>query len=162
MTTVKKVTSVAPVATGTKSWGPAVWSLFHTLAEKIHEDQYARVAPILFGFIRRICSLLPCPDCQQHAKTYLSSVSYNLTTKRGMQEFLFIFHNDVTRRKRGVVADDGILDSYKSNNLGTVYNAFVYAFHAKGIPQMFGDSMHRKRLLVDLKTWLVQNAHAFM
>ena len=38
----------------TKKWGPPVWTLLHTLAEKINPDKFAELGPQLFVFIKRI------------------------------------------------------------------------------------------------------------
>ena len=53
-------------------WGPATWTLFHVLAEKVNEFVYTRIAGQLFDVIRRICSALPCPECAQDATIFLS------------------------------------------------------------------------------------------
>ena len=39
-------------------WGPAVWTLFHTLAEKINEKAFPFIKGQLFGQIKRICLYL--------------------------------------------------------------------------------------------------------
>ena len=116
--------------TGDKNmaWGPPIWNLFHTMAEKIHEDKYILIAHELVGFIRRICSLLPCPDCQNHAIKYWSTTKYNLTTKQGLKDFLFKFHNDVNKRKERPLVDISILNEYKNNNLAKVTTNLFYRF----------------------------------
>jgi hypothetical protein len=38
-------------------WGPAVWTLFHTLAEKINVNAYPAVFPSLFNMIIKISHL---------------------------------------------------------------------------------------------------------
>ena len=61
-------------------WGPAVWTLFHVLCEKINENMYPRVAPQMFAFFVRICRFLPCPDCAADASRFLAKISFaNLT-----------------------------------------------------------------------------------
>jgi hypothetical protein len=59
-------------------WGPPIWILFHTLAEKINESDYSRIGLELYGYIRQICNYLPCPDCSQHATRFLSTVKIEL------------------------------------------------------------------------------------
>ena len=58
----------------TKKWGPPVWTLLHTLAEKINPDKFAEIGPQLFVIIKRICGALPCPDCAQHASQFLARI----------------------------------------------------------------------------------------
>ena len=38
-----------------EGWGPPTWTLFHTLAEKIHEDTFPILGPQLFYHIKNIC-----------------------------------------------------------------------------------------------------------
>ena len=52
-------------------WGPPIWTLFHTLAAKIHEDKFNEIGGQLIMFIRKISRYLPCPDCSQHATNFL-------------------------------------------------------------------------------------------
>ena len=54
-------------------WGPPVWMFLHTLAEKIKEDEFSKIAPSTFTLIRAICSNLPCPECSMHAKTFFQN-----------------------------------------------------------------------------------------
>ena len=60
-----------------EAWGPPTWTLFHTLAEKIHEDTYPILGPQLFYHIKNICRNLPCPECSQHASTFLTKINFN-------------------------------------------------------------------------------------
>jgi hypothetical protein len=144
-----------------KAWGPSVWALFHTLAEQINEDKYITVATELVGFIRRICSLLPCPDCQDHSYKYWITTKYNLTSKQGLKDFLFLFHNAVNQKKSKKVEDKDILNIYKTNNLAVVYNNFITSFTSRGITRLLGDSLHRKRLIDEFRPWLLKNAELF-
>jgi hypothetical protein len=143
------------------AWGPPIWKLFHTLAEKVNEEKYLSVAHELVGFIRRICSLLPCPDCQNHAIKYWSTTKYNLTSKEGLKTFLFNFHNDVNKRKNRSQESSIILDQYRDNNLSRVYNEFILAFRSRGNTRLLADSLHRQRLLNEFRPWLLKNAVLF-
>jgi len=142
-------------------WGPPIWNLFHTLAAKVHEENYQFIAPHLFGFVKRICSLLPCPECQDHAIKYLNSKKYDVTTKEKLIDYLFTFHNDVNKRKGKAEADISILETYKHGNLADVYNRFVIVFKARHSPKLLADTLHRSRLLSDFKQWLMNNAKYF-
>ena len=75
------------------NWGNATWTLFHTLIEKIKNENYKRVGPIVFNIIKNICSVLPCPDCKQHAIEYLKPVTFkHFPTKEHMKQFFYHFH----------------------------------------------------------------------
>lgn len=142
-------------------WGPPIWTLFHTLAEKVKDEHYITVAPNLVNFIKRICSLLPCPDCQEHASQYWRVTKYNLTSKDKLKDFLFTFHNDVNKRKNYKQQDIEILNLYKNNNLAEVYNNFIVVFMSRTTSRLMTDSLHRKRLIDEMKVWLLQNAYMF-
>ena len=58
-------------------WGPAVWTLFHTLIEKVNDQAYPFIKVQLFGQIRRICGFLPCPECSSDATIFLAKVNVN-------------------------------------------------------------------------------------
>jgi len=58
-------------------WGPPIWNLFHTLAEKIHEDKFEILGEKLLFFIKRISTNLPCPICSQHAAKFFTRAPPN-------------------------------------------------------------------------------------
>lgn len=145
----------------TNIWGPPTWTLFHTLAEKVKDDCYLNIAPELVSFIRRICFLLPCPDCQDHASQYWKTTRYNLTTRKGLKDFLFTFHNEVNKRKNYPIQKIDILQTYSNKKLSHVYNTFVSIFLAKTTTRLMVDSLHRRRLIDDFKLWLLKNASSF-
>lgn len=145
----------------TNIWGQPIWALFHTLAEKVKEEDYIKVAPDLVGFIKRICSLLPCPDCQEHATKYWRTTKYNLTSKDSLKEFLLGFHNEVNKRKQYPIQGSQILNIYKTNSLAQVYNNFVVVFMSRSTSRLMADSLHRKRLIDEFKPWLLKHASSF-
>ena len=145
----------------TNQWGPPIWTLFHTLAEKIKDEHYMTIAPKLVEFIKRICALLPCPDCQDHASKYWRVTSYSLTSKDKLREFLFNFHNAVNERKSYSIENMNILNLYKDKRLAQVYNNFVVVFMSRTTSRLMTDSLHRKRLIDEFKVWILQNAAMF-
>ena len=56
-------------------WGEPTWTFFHTLIEKIKDEDYDTEKEVLLKFIKNICSNLPCPDCKQHATNYMSKIT---------------------------------------------------------------------------------------
>jgi len=145
-------------------WGPAIWTLFHTLACKIKEDQYDIIKRQLFVFIRRICRLLPCPDCSNHATTFLSKINDSkINSKPELINFLFFFHNSVNNRKRKELFKIENINQYSNNNLSHVYNYFVKIFSnaTKGNLVTISDTFHRNILINDFKKWIISNASSF-
>ena len=107
-------------------WGPPIWIFFHTLAEKINPDKFNEVFPTLFNFITRICRVLPCPDCSQHATQFLSRVNpQGVRDKNDFKNIMHIFHNAVNRRKNKPPFEvAGLETMYKNNNVVVSYNNF--------------------------------------
>ena len=80
-------------------WGPAVWTLFHTLSERVSEHAYPFISAQLFSQIARICKFLPCPDCSLDATNFLAKVNIsNLKTKTEFKNLFYLFHNYVNAK----------------------------------------------------------------
>ena len=56
-------------------WGPPTWTLFHTIAEKMNEEAFPVLMPQFIFFLKRICSVLPCPECSQHATQFWKNIN---------------------------------------------------------------------------------------
>lgn len=145
-------------------WGPPVWTLFHTLAEKINPDKFSVLSPQLFFFIKRICASLPCPECSQHAVTFLGKVNFsNIKTKTDLQNILYIFHNIVNKRKNKAVFNRDIVSAqYAGNNMINVYNKFISVYQTKGNLKLLADSFQRRLVIQDFKKWIIANINSFM
>lgn len=87
-------------------WGPIVWKYLHCLTEKIgftgspltDNDQ----ANYMETLINTLHLIIPCPECQAHAASYISANPLpSLKNLRGEQlrstirNWLFTFHNQV-------------------------------------------------------------------
>ena len=71
-------------------WGEPTWFLFHTLAEKIKEEEFLNLRGELLGYIQKICGNLPCPTCAEHASRHLNGINFNtIQTKEDLQFMLF-------------------------------------------------------------------------
>jgi len=144
-------------------WGPAVWSLFHTLAEKINVNAYPYVFPSLFNMIVKICRYLPCPECSQHAKHNLAGVNIEkLKTKGDLINVLFIFHNSVNKRKNKLIYNFSEMDKYANNNLLTVCNNFFRNYKTTGNMRLMAESYQRKMIVENFIVWLKINYKSFM
>jgi len=145
-------------------WGPPIWTFFHVLAEKINEEQFHSVFPILFGFIRRICRILPCPECSEHATIFLSKVNPSgVRNKDDFRNIMCIFHNVVNRRKQKP-AFDGAKLKERYGGIGPIiaYNGFAGAFHTKGNMKLLADTFQRNLVLTDFKKWFLTNIRFFI
>jgi hypothetical protein len=143
-------------------WGPPVWMLFHTLAEKITDLGFQQIGQQLFNHIYRLCNSLPCPDCADHATKFLAKVNVRtLQTKDNLKNLLYVFHNVVNSRKRKTIFHTNNLEIYKKKNLLNVYNNFLQVYHTRGNMRMLTESFQRQRVLGEFKKWFFTNFHFF-
>lgn len=145
-------------------WGPPIWSFFHTLAEKITPDRFQQVFPPLFNFIFRICRVLPCPECSEHAVQFLSKINpAGVRNKEDFRNIMFIFHNVVNRRKNKPPFNPANLTNvYGNKNIAVEYNNFVSVFHTKGNMKLLAETFQRKLVLTDFRRWFVNNIQFFV
>jgi hypothetical protein len=143
-------------------WGPPIWTFIHTIVEKVKEEHYSTLSFRLFSFLRRICSLLPCPECSQHAIRFLNQIkSEQYKTKSDLKTVFFMFHNQVNLRKKKPIFKYGHLDKYRNINLLASYNQFIRVYHTRGNMKFLTESFQRTLLVKDFKQWIIQNIHCF-
>lgn len=144
-------------------WGPPIWSFFHTLAENIDANNFQRIFPPLFNFIFRICRVLPCPDCSQHAVHFLSKINPNgVRNKEDFRNIMCIFHNVVNRRKNKPPFNPANLTNiYGNKNIIIEYNNFVNVFHTKGNMRLLAETFQRRLVLIDFRKWFLNNVQFF-
>ena len=143
-------------------WGPPVWTLLHTLAEKIKDDQYNILGTSLVFHIKRIVSHLPCPDCSKHASRFMNSLPpERLATKNDLKNALYILHNSVNRRKNKTLQPLTFLDTYKGNNVVRAYEDFIKVYKTRGNMKLLTDSFQRQLIVHGFKKWLLQNIRSF-
>ena len=144
-------------------WGPPIWTFFHTLAEKINEESFHSIFPTLFNYIRRICNVLPCPECSQHAGIFLAKVNpAGVRNKNDFRNIMCIFHNIVNKRKNKPVYDrNNLTITYGNNNIITTYNNFVASFHTKGNMKLLAETFQRKLLMAEFRKWFLTNIRFF-
>jgi len=145
-------------------WGPPTWTLFHSLAEKISEKEFTTLMPQLIFFIKRICSVLPCPECSQHATKFWKNVNVaGIKNKNDLRNLLCMFHNIVNKRKRKPLFEqDNLTNTYDNKNIINVYNHFVSVYQTNGNMNLIADSFQRKLILVEFKKWIMSNIRHFM
>jgi hypothetical protein len=146
-------------------WGTYTWILFHWMGEQIKEEYFQEEREKLLTFIVKICSLLPCPTCREHARDYLKHTSINLVrTKDELRHYLFHFHNSVNLRSKKEYQPHSILDKYKQINFDLLFKSWDYHFS-------FGNDIQRNDFMAKrnlstlkqrLKTYFSENHHKFL
>jgi len=144
-------------------WGPPVWTLFHTLAEKITDTGYQQIGMQLFYNIYRICSSLPCPDCAYHATRFLGKITpAKLKNKTDLKNILYVFHNIVNIKKNKPTFHTSNMEIYKSKNLNYVYGNFIQVYNTRGNMKLLAESFQRQRVLGEFKKWFFSNYRHFV
>ena len=146
------------------TWGPATWTLFHTLAEKINDEHFNETKKDIFSFIKRICFNLPCPDCAAHATQIISKVnSDSFQNKQQLKMFLLSFHNSVNARtgKRPFTVEE-LNARYARANTFVVVPHFIKVFsHRNTNVRLLVNSFHKDLLIKDFIKWMRENATKF-
>ena len=144
-------------------WGPPVWTLFHALSANINEEQYAVFGGALFGFFKRICMYLPCPDCARDATRIIGKViPQNISTKQGLIYTMYVLHNTVNKKKHKAEFSFAAMNQYNNMNLITVFNNFAKAFNTNGNMRLIAESFQRKMILVGFRKWFLTNIRVFI
>lgn len=83
-------------------WGPVLWKLLHLLASKLGSSDAllnTDMANTIHIIVTKLPTILPCSDCQAHARTYLLENKFDPRNRSDMrnytQNYLFQFHNTV-------------------------------------------------------------------
>ena len=139
-------------------WGPPLWILFHSIAYKIKEESFSFMGPQFFNIIKQICNNLPCPDCSEHATTFLSRVDFShIKTKTDFIHLLYAFHNSVNKRKGKPLYNTSQLESYKNVNLVAACRNFSAAYRTRGNMKLLADNFQRQVVVKNFRSWLLVN-----
>ena len=147
-----------------KTWGNATWYLFHTMAEKIREEHFTTTKYEIFAFIVKICSILPCPECSQHASSILKQANiHNIKTKIHFIEFLRQFHNMVNKRlnKPEFTAEE-VASKYRTAVTSQIILYFFQNFRVNTADNKLRlVSFRRDRILQSFHLWIGKNGNKF-
>ena len=144
-----------------ESWGAPTWIFFHTICEKIKQDNN-NVFKELISYIYTICHSLPCPLCTSHAAEYLKNNNINnIKNKEELRTFLFKFHNNVNEKKQKPIYKYENLEKYKNESFIQVYNTFYNRFYISSSGMQINKIYMNKFMLARLHKWLLQNQHYF-
>lgn len=144
-------------------WGPITWRFLHTVAAKIRPESFASQRDELITLVRKVCDVLPCPDCRSHALQNLNRANFNnVRSKDDLITFLFEFHNIVNVQTRKQSQQKSVVDQYASFKFGTVINEFAAVYSAtSNISNLMNDSFRRKLFLTWLRKYLIDNGKCF-
>lgn len=150
---------VQPEVKPKMKWGAPTWTFLHTLVEQFKDTSFRAMRQELFRIIFTICTNLPCPICSKHAQEYLSKININsIQTKQDMIHMIFVFHNEVNKRKSVAQFPIDGLDKYKSGNYKAITNNFIVHFQEKTKNvHLIADEMYRQRNIAIVKRWIVDN-----
>ena len=146
------------------TWGEPTWFLFHTLAQKVKEENFQVVRNDLLSNVISICHNLPCPKCAKHATAKIKRVNFNsIQTKEDLKKFLFMFHNDVNRDKGYPIFEyDKLDEKYDKANTVKIIHYFMSLFNVKDFNvNMINSNLHRNMLVNKLKVWFKENIQHF-
>jgi hypothetical protein len=145
-------------------WGEPIWYLFHTLAEKVRDDIFPEIRVELLNTIISICSNLPCPKCTSHATEYLKRVNFtSIQTKDDLKKLLFLFHNEVNKRKNlPLFQYNDLDDKYSKANTMKIITYFISEYSKTDFNvTMITENMQRGMILDKLKKWFTANISYF-
>jgi len=151
----------------TMKWGKAIWTMFHTLAEKINDESFAIIGNELIITITKICGNLPCPTCSEHATSYITKNRFNSTyiqTKEQLRTELFKFHNFVNKTKGYPQFQiEKLNETYSDLDVFAVIRDFLLVFKDKHFSiRMIANDFHRTRISTQLNNWFNTNIKYFV
>lgn len=96
-----------PLYPQNEEWGPIVWRILHTLAEKgglqtdkLFQADEGRIWPL---FVKSIGPMIPCPYCRDDFNQWLATHPFVLPTNYSewniyIRQWFYDFHESVNRR----------------------------------------------------------------
>ena len=161
----KTIPPPKPKLEGPKNlWGPAIWYMLHTTAEKIKSESFSMLKNDLFLHIRSICGNLPCPNCSMHAIAYLKNVDFSkINTKEDLKRMLLLFHNDVNKRLgKEEFTYSELNDKYSRGDYTKILNVFFKYFEDKHkTVHMLSNDMFTQRVSMRIRQWILTNRQHF-
>jgi hypothetical protein len=82
-------------------WGPALWMILHSSAERIGTKVVylpKEETRIWVGLLRSLQYSLPCPLCKKHYTAYSTSFPLLSITRETVRDWLFHLHQQVNQR----------------------------------------------------------------
>lgn len=148
----------------TSTWGPQVWCFLHKLVSSIKDESFHIIGSQALTYIIQICSMLPCPDCSNHARMFFNKIRMSsINTRTKLIDLIYLFHNEVNKQtKKNIVFPYNSLNIYDNINLYTSYNDFVKVYKINTSSKLNTDTFHKSMLLKNLHNWLISNNNHFI
>jgi len=144
-------------------WGPSIWTLFHTLADRISEEGYPYIYQNLFNLITRICKYLPCPECANDATNFLLRIKpCDIKTKLQFKNTFYLFHNYVNAKKRKRLFNYANINVYSKFRLMNVISNFINNYQTKGNMKLISESFQRQFVINDFKNFIKKYIKLFI
>jgi hypothetical protein len=161
---IKPVVQPEPPKPPQMKWGAPTWTYLHTMAEKVKESSFPAIRKEMYRVIYMICTNLPCSMCSNHAKEYLNKINVqSIQTKQDLKNMLFVFHNEVNKRKGfAIFPNSNLDDKYSTGNYRAIANNFMIFYQEKSRNKHFiADEMYRQRVVSQVKQWIIENIEHF-
>ena len=145
-----------------KTWGNAVWFLFHTLAYKL-KPEYSSEVSVIVSYIVNICNNLPCPDCSEHAIKLLSTVNTkSINTRDSLIHFLFTFHNMVNKKINIPDFSKDSLNIYSRANTKNIVSHFINTMNLNmNNNKLMMDTFRRQNSLSNFVNYIRSNGYKY-
>ena len=145
-----------------QEWGNATWFLFHGLAMKVKDDYPNEYINILYYF-KKICNVLPCPDCKMHAMETIHKANVNLiNSNEKLKSYLWQFHNLVNKRlHKKYFTYEHHNNLYNTVKVHMLLPPFFNAMSVKTPNALMMDSMYRQRALIEFNNYIKLNMYKF-
>tara|TARA_B110000967_G_C18710570_1_gene472486 strand:- start:244 stop:819 length:576 start_codon:yes stop_codon:yes gene_type:complete len=144
------------------TWGAPYWFFFHTIVEKIKEEEFNNKKGELINIIKMILSNLPCPECTAHSISNIKLIKWDkIQSKSDLKHIMFTFHNKVNSLKNYPLFPlEEAEYKYKSANTIAIINNFLNFFPYKGKQLMIGTFSHKINAN-SVRNWLNENINCF-
>ena len=145
-----------------QEWGNATWFIFHGLAMKV-KDEYPKEYINILYFFKKICQVLPCPDCKMHAtetnnKAHLGLINSNDKLK----DYLWQFHNRVNKRLgKKYFTYEQHNNLYNTVQVRMLLSPFFHAMSAKTPNALMMSAVYRQRALIEFNKYIKSNIYKF-
>lgn len=112
-------------------WGPALWMILHSSAERILSKQMKRLPQeeirIWTGLLSSMKFSLPCPQCKKHYTLYFNTHPLPDFSIQSVRQWLYMLHSQVNERtgKANELTIEDIADHYGKPFQFTKYYAII-------------------------------------
>ena len=147
-----------------KYWGPATWTLFHTLAAKLNTDSKYEIFKII-NIIKEICSCLPCPTCREDATDLLYNYNkYHLINNKNMLiRWLFDFHNLINRKLNKSIYTFSELNKYNQYDIYKIFNLWYKYFNIYVTDVKLINIKNKINICkLNTRNYIIKNNHLFI